>query len=123
MPRSTVKYAFEHGLLAWASGFREGDGFLAVFGPTGEIVEVYVAEGAARSGRRLVSHELKERVAQVQPRWMYYDPFDWPEYAWLEWKDVPRAALEKMLGAEWMKALAAGASGPKEFPESWSVMF
>jgi hypothetical protein len=54
---------------------------------------------------------------------MYFDPFDWPEYAWLEWKQVPRATLEQMLGEPWMKAFGTSTAGPKELPESWSVMF
>ena len=122
MPSSTVKYAFEHGLLAWAGQFRGGDGFLAVFGPTGKIAEVYVAE-ATQSGKRLVSHELKERITREHTSWMFFDPFDWPEYAWLEWHQVPRATLEQMLGEPWLKALDASVDGPKELPESWSVMF
>ena len=122
MPRSTVRYAFEHGLLAWAGQFRGGDGFLAVFGPGGNVTEVYVAE-AAQSGKRLVSHELKERITREHTSWMFFDPFDWPEYAWLEWNQVPRATLELMLGEPWLKALAASAEGPKELPETWSVMF
>ncbi len=121
MPRSTVSHAFEHGLLAWAMEFRGGDGFLAVFGPTGQVAEVYVAE-AAESGKRLVSHELKERVTRERSSWMFFDPFDWPEYAWLEWSNVPRATLEQMLGP-WRKAFGASAESPKELPESWSVMF
>jgi hypothetical protein len=122
MPRATARYAFEHGLLAWAQRFREGDGFLAVFGPTGQIVEVYVGE-ATGSGKRLVSHELQERVARENPRWMYFDPFDWPEYAWLAWNEVPRATLEQMLDKDWMKAFGVSTKGPEELPESWGVMF
>jgi hypothetical protein len=122
MPRSTVKHAFEHGLLGWASQFRAGDGFLAVFGPAGTITEVYVGE-ADQSGKRLVSHELKERITQQHSSWMFYDPFEWPEYAWLQWNQVPRAALEQMLGEPWRKAFGASAESLKELPETWSVMF
>lgn len=122
MPRSTVKYAFEHGLLGWAMEFRGGDGFLAVFGPTGQVAEVYVAE-PTESGQRLVSHELKERVTRERSSWMFFDPFDWPEYAWLEWNNVPRATLEQMLGEPWRRAFGASAESPQELPESWSVMF
>jgi hypothetical protein len=50
-------------------------------------------------------------------------PFDWPEYAWLEWNQVPRVMLERMLGEPWLKALGASAEGPQELPESWGVMF
>jgi hypothetical protein len=122
MPRSTVSHAFEHGILAWAEHFREGDGFLAVFGPTGTIAEIYVAE-AAQSGRRLVSHELKDRITQQHSSWMFFDPFDWPEYTWLEWHQVPRTTLEQMLGEPWRKAFDASAGSLKELPETWSVMF
>jgi hypothetical protein len=122
MPRSTVKYAFEHGLLAWASSFREGEGFFAVFGPTGQFVEVHMAHPTP-SGKRLIPHERKEQLAQVHPSWLYFDPFDWPEYAWLEWHAVPQATLEKLIGEPWVQAFREGKGEFPELPESWGVMF
>src|SRR5437868_2341965 len=122
MPRSTVKHAFEHGLLGWASQFRGGDGFLALFDPAGTITEVYVGE-AAQSGKSLVSHELKDRITQKHASWMFFDPFDWPEYAWLEWHQVPRATLEQMLDEPWRKAFGSSSESLKDLPETWSVMF
>jgi hypothetical protein len=122
MPRSTVKYAFEHGLLAWATNFRAGAGFLVLFGPEGELLEIHEAD-AAQFGKRLVSHERKDRLTQAHPSWLYFDPFDWPEYAWLEWSQVPRATLEQLLGEPWVQALRSGKGGLPELPESWSVMF
>jgi hypothetical protein len=122
MPHSTVKYAFEHGLLGWAQDFRQGAGFFVVFGPGGEIVEVHEAEPTS-TGKRLVSHERKEQLTQAHSSWMYFDPFDWPEYAWLEWNEVPRATLEHLLGEQWVQALRSGKAGLRELPESWSVMF
>jgi len=105
--------------------FRGGDGFLALFDPAGTITEVYMGE-ADQSGKRLVSHELKERVVQKHASWMFFDPFDWPEYAWLAWHQVPRATLEQMLGEQgeqWRKALSEHAEVFKDLPESWGVMF
>jgi hypothetical protein len=125
MPRSTVKHAFEHGLLGWASQFRDGDGLLALFGPAGTITEVYVGE-ADQYGKRLVSHELKDRITQQHSSWMFFDPFDWPEYAWLQWNQVPRATLRQMLGEhgeQWRKALGESAESFKDLPETWGVMF
>lgn len=122
MPRSTVQYAFERALLAWAQHFRSGDGFLAVFDPAGNIAQVYEAEPAP-SGRGLIPHELMERVTQAHASWMFFDPFDWPEYAWLAWKAVPAATLKQLLDEHWANALSASANDPKELPESWGVMF
>lgn len=120
MPRSTVQYVFEHRLLAWAENFRGGDGFLVVFGPQGEIAEIYTAD-ATQPGRQLVSHELKERVALKHASWLFFDPFDWPEYAWMEWKFVPRSTLEQLIGD--FPALSSNTDDPQELPESWHVMF
>ena len=122
MPRSTVQYAFEHGLLGWAQNFRAGAGFLALFGPEGELLEVHEAD-TAQFGNRLVSHERKDRLTQSHPSWLYFDPFDWPEYAWLQWNQVPRATLKQLLGEHWGQALRLGKGDPQELPESWGVMF
>ncbi|HEX8700742.1 MAG TPA: hypothetical protein VF815_17990 [Myxococcaceae bacterium] len=122
MPRSTVKYAFEHGLLGWAQNFRAGAGFLVLFGLEGELLEVHEAD-TGQSGTRLVSHERKAQVTKAHPSWLYFDPFDWPEYAWLEWHRVPRSTLEQMIDQPSLQALRSVKGDLPEIPESWSVMF
>ncbi|HLL00337.1 MAG TPA: hypothetical protein VK539_07100 [Myxococcaceae bacterium] len=122
MPHSTAKYPFEAGLLGWVQEFRQEAGFLAVFGPTGELLKVHEAD-IVQSGNRLVSHERKKQLIQVHLSWIYYDPFEWPEYAWLKWHQVPRAVLNQMIDKFRLPPLPQGSGDPQELPESWGVMF
>lgn len=126
MPRSTFRYPFEWKIHAWAQRFRNEAGFLAVFDDAGEILEVVEADGAS-FGNRVASHEIKDRVTQKSPSWIFYGPFDCPEYAYLSWQGVPRAVLERLSGepftAEDRCTLGQGDDELKDLPESWGVMF
>jgi len=121
MPRSTAQYVFERWVLAWALNFRAEAGFLVLFGPEGELLEVHEAD-TAQFGNRLVSHERKDRLTQSHPSWLFFDPFDWPEYAWLQWNQVPRATLEQLI-EPWAKLFRPEKGEPQKLPESWGVMF
>ena len=124
MPHSTVRYLFECRVHAWARQLRDGDGFVAIPGEDGSLT---VHGGTlAWAGKVLVEHSDKDRLTCDAARWIFYDPFEWPEYAWLEWSNVPRPVLERLLGSPFVPADLAdplGTSGMTEIPESWSVMF
>lgn len=126
MPRTTVAHRFEWLLFAWAQALRGGAGFLAVVDEGGAIARIHEAD--ARSfGNRCVAHEVHDAVTRSAARWIFFDPFDAPEYAWLGWQAVPpsawgplvRAGLEPPVLAVFadLEALLAA------IPPSWGVMF
>jgi hypothetical protein len=126
MPRTTVSYVFEWKIHAWAQRLRGGDGFVALLGAAGDIVRVVEGDHAS-FGNRCVSHAIMEDVTGGQARWIFYDPFDAPEYAWLQWKGVPRATWEELLGASFVAEDFQGFGrvhdAVGEFPIAWGVMF
>ncbi len=54
---------------------------------------------------------------------LFYDPFDWPEYAWLAWSSIDRATMERLIGVVFNETAFRSASGKTiPFPATWSVM-
>ncbi len=108
MPRSTVSQPFEWRLFFWASHLRGGAGFLVVLGETTRIID---ADHESR-GNRLVSVEKSDEVRQNAACWIFFDPFDAPEYTWLAWQGVTPAMWKQLTGEDL-----------GEIPESHGVMF
>lgn len=125
MPRTTFAYGFEWKIHGWAQRLRGGDGFVALLGENGDVVRVVAAERT--SGERCGSHAVMTELTGGAARWIFYDPFDAPEYAWLQWQGVPRATWERLLGERFAAEDLLGfgrARGPLgEFPADWGVMF
>lgn len=126
MPRATVSYPFEWKIHGWALQLRGGDGFVVVLGEDGAVVRV--VEGDRVSfGNRCVSHEIMDEVTRGQARWVFYDPFDAPEYAWLQWQGVPRATWERLLGASFaaedLHGFGRSRGTLEDVPATWGVMF
>lgn len=126
MPHTTFAYPFEWKIHAWAQRFRGGAGFLALVGEVGEFVRVVEADRVS-FGNRCVSHAVKEAETRGAPRWIFYDPFDAPEYAWLEWQGVPQIMWEWLLelpfAPEDLRAFRGEAAALAEVPAAWGVMF
>ena len=115
MAATAAGFVLAHGLGLHAPSnfFLGGAGFLAILGPDGDIVRVHEADTVS-FGTPCVSHALKDAVTRDEPRWIYYDPFDAREYAWLAWEGVPRRTWTLLL---------AGFAGIDAIPASWGVMF
>lgn len=126
MPHTTFSYPFEWKVHAWAQRLRGGDGFVAVLGEGGDIIRTVEGDDASPGGR-CVSHALKEEATRGEARWISYDPFDAPEYAWLQWQGVPRATWERLLGERFVAGDLVGFGRARglldEFPADWGVMF
>jgi hypothetical protein len=110
MPRSTVEKAWEWRLFDWALRYRGGAGFVVIVAEDGKPAQIHDGDGE----RRLVPHERAERLRQNAAHWIFFDPFDPPVYAWLEWQEVTQAMWESLLGDK---------LDEPEFPASHSVMF
>lgn len=126
MPRTTFSYPFEWKVHGWAASFRGGAGFVALLGEAGEVFRVVEADRES-FGNRCVSHEIMADVTRGEARWIFYDPFDAPEYAWLQWQGVPRATWERLLGEEFaagdFQGFGRARDAVEEFPTAWGVMF
>jgi len=60
-------------------------------------------------------------------KWLFYDPFDSPEYIWLAWRNISRDVMEHLLGVSFQaKDFLPNRDGAEiihSFPETWEVMF
>lgn len=121
MPRSTCNYGFEFRLLDWAlelgkissGGARS---FVASFDDAGVVL--------------LVEFGTRQRPEAMNKGWLFFDPFDAPEYIWMEWNGLHQSAVERLLGEPLSSAdferrtIRSGDSVVLgEFPTSWRVMF
>lgn len=126
MPHATAAHPFEWLIHGWAAGLRGGDGFLALVDDDGAITRIVDADHVS-FGNRCLSHAARDALVAGAGRWIYYDPFDAPEYAWLEWREVPQATWRALLGGD-AAAARVGAGVELErvlaaIPPSWGVMF
>ena len=126
MPRSTVQYPFEFQVLEWAASFSVGltgehRGFLLVVDEVGEVRQFWSGEGKGH-----FDLALKEELVAENERWLFYDPFDAPEYTFIEWQGLESALLERLIGKAFeARALVSARDGKsiEHIPASWRVMF
>lgn len=132
MPHMTVAYPFEWAVLGFAQGVSEH-----LSGGIHPFLLTLTPDGAARHltfSNRLPSwHDETEQLNKEGASFLFYDPFDWPEYCWLEWTRVPRATMERLVGHPFtddafVKTGPATDQAPdlkpaNTYPESWGVMF
>lgn len=124
MPRATCRYGFEGKVFAWAGGFSHTltghvhYPFLVIFGADGAARQVLVGESPERHD------EAKWQAAREGAEsWLVYDPFDGPVYTYIEWTNVDREVMERLLGAPFEPGDFASEGEPADFPSSWDVMF
>ena len=126
MPRSTLRYGFEAAVVGWGGGFRGGDGFFAVL-DDGAIVHVVEGTEPASGGVRIVGAEVAAAVPAEHARWIWFDPFDVPEWMAIQWQGVSVEALERVIGrpfgdADRRRLYAAPGEPIAAIPTSWHVM-
>lgn len=132
MPHTTHSYPFEAMVYSYAydvarrlTSQERMRGFLMLFDADGEIASIrfHVPE---------VFEEL-QRLTEAEKPYVFLDPLDdGMEYVYLSWNRIPRAWMERLVGAQFTPdTLTPGNqylhshSKPKlaSFPESWGVMF
>ena len=129
MPRTTACYSFEFTIWDW---MRKSSPPCAGEHPTllayvsGEQID---SLHAWRRGAFPASDG--ERLLDETRSWLFYDPFDAPEYAWLSWNGIDRPAMEALIGSP-LALTPQGWSGNQArelehpvtaFPAKWGVMF
>jgi len=128
MLRSTYKYPFEWKVFDWAMRFSdkmtgENRGFFIEFGRGGDVIAVIFSI----TTRQSIAPQ-KNTLTEKADAWLFYDPFDAPEYAYIEWKNITRETMERILGEtfaeeDFMPILYRSQEECKEWPSTWQVMF
>lgn len=127
MPHSTIEFPFEERVFEFA--FEYVNRHTGATGPfllgvdnTGEIISQKF-RSSDETDQRLSNREALLVDELKLSGYLFYDPFDWPEYAWLEWSSIDRTAMERIMGTAFAESAFQSASGRSmQFPASWSVM-
>ena len=130
MPRATARFQFEWTIFSWAAHLSEvltGENrcFLAILDSRGAVRQLLF--GINESQYDLQTWEALQRSNSC---WLFYHPFDAPEYIYLQWQNVQRSTMERLIGGCFtdtdlvsMSLSSQAASEGIEFPASWGVMF
>jgi hypothetical protein len=134
MPHMTQAYPFEWKIIGFASrlsaqlaGGQGYHSFLMVLSAEGAVQTLHF-ESPADSW-----HQLTDRMDRAGTSYLFYDPFDAPEYIWLSWRHVDRSTMERLIGEQFQDAdfiklqhatsRAPDLKPPGAYPPSWGVMF
>jgi len=133
MPNTTHAYPFEDKVWDFAQNLSEqlaGDGnqtFLMILSPSGVVQTLYFQCPDSSW------HALTESLDKEGVSYLFYDPFDAPEHAWLSWQRIDCPTMERLIKYQFedvdFEKVPYGASRapelqpPKHFPASWGVMF
>jgi hypothetical protein len=132
MPHTTFAYPFEWKVCEFAGNLAAtlagGDrSFVMVLDEAGAVLFLTFERPASSWP------EFVRGLEQADRPHLFYDPFDAPEYVWVAWHRVGRAAMERLLGqpfedADFVRFPTASSRGPDlrppaSFPSSWGVMF
>lgn len=121
VPHTTATFGFEFKIFGWAQalaqslGRREDAGFVLVFDNDGTVRLTMVPV------KLDAWQKIREQVALAES-YILYDPFDIPEYAFLEWKGVARDRMESVVGQTFDEDDLRGLQDDG-FPLTWQVMF
>ena len=132
MPHATHRFPFEFKMLSWAADLShlmtgENRCFLLVLDAEGVVRQLLFGEDEYNYDR-----ETWQAAMQSSPRWLFYHPFDGPVHTYMQWQNVQRTTLERLMGQQFEDADLAERVTPQphqpvgeyvEFPVSWNVMF
>jgi hypothetical protein len=124
MPRATCGYRFEWKILNWAKDFsriltgHEHYAFFIALTEDGRTKKVIVGDQPETLDRK----EL-EALQQESSCWLFHDPFEGPEYTYVQWQNVDRRTMERLVGASFEPNDFLSKDESVEFPTSWGVMF
>jgi hypothetical protein len=77
-------------------------------------------------------HRQIEELNAAGTPYLFYDPFDAPEYTWIGWSQIEQSAMERMMRQSFgpedfivfpAATSRAGELPQPEFPSTWGVMF
>jgi hypothetical protein len=124
MPHATCKYPFEWRIFDWAKQFSSiltghaHYAFFMTFTEGGLTRKVIFGDQPEEFDRRGL-----EALQRESSSWLFHDPFEGPEYTYIQWHNVDRRTLERIMGAEFEPDDFVSNEESIEFPTSWGVMF
>jgi hypothetical protein len=124
MPRATWKYQFEWKIFGWVKHFssiltgHDHCAFFMVMTEDGRTSRVILGDQPEVFDRK----EL-EALQRVSTSWLFHDPFEGSEYTYVQWQDVDRTTMERLIGASFEPGDFASNDQYIEFPSSWGVLF
>ena len=134
MPHKTQAYPFELKILIFAQSLSTklagGNGhhsFLMILNDNGSVRTLQFEHSED------TWYQLTEKLNQAGESYLFYDPFDAPEYMWLSWRQIDRSTMERLIGTFFEETdfeksqnashRAPDLKPPKKYPVSWGVMF
>ena len=133
MPHTTQAYPFEWKVLDFAQALsarlagKRFVSFLMVFDDKGSVRTVQLER--PENGW----HDLTKRLDESGSAYLFYDPFDAPEYTWLSWRQTDRSTMERLIehhfdNVDFVKTPRAPSRAPdlevpNLYPVSWGAMF
>jgi len=124
MPHATCKYQFEWKIFSWAkdiSSILTGNShyaFFMAFAENGITKKVILGDHPETFDRK----ELEE-LQQEASSWLFHDPFEGPAYTYVQWQNVDRRTMERIIGSKFEPNDLVSKDKSIEFPTSWGVMF
>jgi hypothetical protein len=124
MPHATCKYQFEWKVFHWATHFstiltgHPYDAFFMAFTEAGHTKKIILGDQP-----ETFDHQELEALQQESSSWLFYHPFEGPVYTSIQWQNVDRRTMERLIGANFEPDDFLSSDGSVEFPTSWGVMF
>jgi len=132
MPHATFRFPFEFRMLSWAADLShlmtgENRCFLLILDAEGVVCQLLFGEDEYN-----YDQETWQAAMRSNPCWLFYHPFDGPVHTYMQWQNVQRTTLERLMGQQFEEAdliervlpQSPQATGERvEFPASWNVMF
>lgn len=132
MPHMTQAYPFEWKVLGFAASLasklagRGHHSFLMMVDGDGSVQSLQFE--CPEDGW----HKLTAKLDEAGASYIFYDPFDTPDYTWMSWRNIDRSTMERFIGnrfgdADFVKAEHSASQAPElnplnTYPASWGVM-
>jgi len=123
MPRSTYTYFFEMRILMELTKKLGEKAALCLFSKKGELQ--IIREKDDEHLHYPTWHHQKEDLKKNAISYLFYDPFDAPEYAYISWNNLSQKQMEALIHHQFSPQEFIGYQEQERiaFPASWGVMF
>ncbi|MEZ6033575.1 MAG: hypothetical protein R3C17_10815 [Planctomycetaceae bacterium] len=127
MPHSTVEFPFEEIVFAFACDYSKRHvaamrSFLLLADDEGNVISTQFSS-TDTSPRQLSNAAALAGDEDCTRGAFFFDPFDWPEYAWVAWKNINRPAMERLISVAFDESAFLSPLGLRmPWPSNWSFM-